>query len=151
MSVRLLSLFVSTRALLACSFLAGLGVLATAAPLVSPDVLRRHVEKFNAMEPEGVVNFVPNAQAAEWLQANVPRFECPDAGLEEIYWFRWWALRKQLRRDPGSGRFVFGEFINRARPVSSAFGHHLMAYDAMLARDEPPHRFRTNTPRPSRL
>ena len=24
-----------------------------------------------------------------WLAANVPRFECADAGVEETYWFRW--------------------------------------------------------------
>ncbi len=85
-----------------------------------------HVEKFNAMEPELVLNHVPDAQAWDWLKVNVPIFECPDPQIEEIYWFRWWALRKQLRRDAGSGRFVFGEFINRPRPVSSALGHHLM-------------------------
>lgn len=110
---------------------AGLLLAAAAGAAETPPVLRaeafgHHIAKFNAMEPEVVVNFVPNAQAWDWLRRNVPRFECPDAGVEEIYWFRWWALRKQLRQDPASGRFVFGEFINRARPVSSAFGHHLM-------------------------
>jgi hypothetical protein len=94
--------------------------------IVPASVMTGHVEKFNAMEPEAVVNYVPNAAAADWLAANVPRFECADPAVEEIYWFRWWALRKQLRKDPASGRFVFGEFINRARPVSSALGHHLM-------------------------
>jgi hypothetical protein len=113
---------------LRCALLALAGaVTAAAAPAVlSFAPFARHVEKFNTMEPEAVVNLVPNAQAAAWLEANVPRFECPDATLEEIYWFRWWALRKQLRCDPGTGRHVFGEFITRARPVSSALGHHLM-------------------------
>jgi len=90
------------------------------------DAFRHHVDKFNAMEPELVVNHVPDAQAWEWIQSGVPLFECPDPQVEETYWFRWWALRKQLRREEGGGRFVFGEFINRARPVSSALGHHLM-------------------------
>lgn len=94
--------------------------------ILPPELGARHVAFFNAMEPEGVVNHVPNAAAAAWLGANVPAFECSDAGVEETYWFRWWALRKQLRKDPDSGRFVFGEFITRARPVSSALGHHLM-------------------------
>lgn len=110
-------------------FLSLAGLLSAAGP--GTDVLTfrafvHHVEKFNTMEPEGVVNVVPNAEAAAWLETNVPRFECPDAAVEEIYWFRWWALRKQLRKDPESGRFVFGEFITRAKPVSSALGHHLM-------------------------
>ncbi|HEX2860817.1 MAG TPA: glycosyl hydrolase family 65 protein [Lacunisphaera sp.] len=103
-----------------------LAAMTAHAGVLSADALTRHVEKFNAMEPEAVVNLVPNAAAAEWLGENVPRFECPDAAVEETYWFRWWALRKQLRRDEASGRHVFGEFITRARPVSSALGHHLM-------------------------
>jgi hypothetical protein len=94
--------------------------------VLKSEAFAHHVEKFNAMEPELVVNYVSDAQAWDWMQQNVPRFECPDAQVEEIYWFRWWALRKQLRRDVGSGRFVFGEFINRPKPVSSALGHHLM-------------------------
>jgi hypothetical protein len=107
--------------------LAAMGLAASAAAEVLPAApFARHIEKFNTMEPEAIVNLVPNAAAWDWLQKNVPRFECPDAAVEETYWFRWWALRKQLRLDPGSGRHVFGEFITRARPVSSALGHHLM-------------------------
>ncbi len=105
-----------------------------AAPAVlKAGALERHVARFNAMEDEPIVNLVPNAEAAAWLEANIPLFECPDAEIEEIYFFRWWALRKHLRRPPGraagqssSGGHVFTEFINRAEPVSSALGHHLM-------------------------
>jgi hypothetical protein len=127
MFVRLFSSFVRLWAPLACGLMLVTGAAHAAGPTVlTPAIMERHVAKFNAMEPEVVINHVPNAAAAGWLAANVPRFECPDASVEEIYWFRWWALRKQLRLDPGSGRYVFGEFINRARPVSSALGHHLM-------------------------
>lgn len=112
----------SLRLFLACGMLA----VSAAAEVLPAGPFARHIEKFNAMEPEAVVNLVPNAAAWDWLQKNVPRFECPDAAVEETYWFRWWALRKQLRLDSGSGRHVFGEFITRARPVSSALGHHLM-------------------------
>jgi hypothetical protein len=113
--------------ILALSLLPALMTAAQPGPAVlAPDAGARHVAYFNAMEPEAVVNHVPNAGAAAWLAANVPRFECADAGVEETYWFRWWALRKQLRKDPGTGRFVFGEFVTRERPVSSALGHHLM-------------------------
>jgi hypothetical protein len=106
---------------------------ATSPPVVlTSAALHRHVEKFNAMEDEPVVNLVPNAEAARWLEANIPLFACPEVELEEIYFFRWWALRKHLRRPPaGPGRsaeagHVFTEFINRTEPVSSALGHHLM-------------------------
>ncbi len=112
---------------LAAAVLAGGAIGAwAAAPVLPLDAVARHVAFFNTMEDEPVVNLVPNAESAAWLQANIPRFACPDAAVEQIYYYRWWALRKHLRRDPASGRFVFTEFINRASPVSSALGHHLM-------------------------
>ncbi len=102
------------------------GATDSVAEVVGREVIERHVRRFNTMEPETVINHVPNAEAADWLAAQVPRFVCPDPQLEETYWFRWWALRKHLRRDAGSGRWVFTEFITRSRPVSSGLGHHLM-------------------------
>ena len=115
----------------------GLGVAAALARAVETAedpvaVLRRHVARFNALEDEPVVNLVSNSAATAWLAANIPLLECPDPEVEEIYYFRWWALRKHLRRPPdGRGGaapsgHVFTEFINRAEPVSSALGHHLM-------------------------
>lgn len=100
--------------------------------LLEPAALRAHVARFNAMEDEPIVNLVSNAEATHWLEANIPRFSCPNAEFEEIYFFRWWALRKHLRRPvasdgrPASTGHVFTEFINRPQPVSSALGHHLM-------------------------
>jgi hypothetical protein len=97
-----------------------------AAPVVlKPDALAKHVAHFNAMEDEPVVNLVPNSESEKWLAANIPLFECPDPEVEEMYFYRWWAMRKQLRRAP-DGSYVFTEFINRADPISSALGHHLM-------------------------
>lgn len=93
--------------------------------VLKADTFARHITYFNTMEDEPVVNLVPNADAWVWLQANVPFFTCEDAAVEEIYWFRWWSLRKHLRKDP-SGHLVFTEFLTKARPVSSALGHHLM-------------------------
>lgn len=96
--------------------------------------MRTHVERFNGMEDEPVVNLVPNAGAADWLAPRVPRFECADPEVAEMYWFRWWALRKHLRLDASSGRRVFTEFITRSRPISSALGHHVM--EARWLRDQ---------------
>ncbi len=93
--------------------------------LVPPTVIEAHVAAFNQLDPEDVVGAVPNAAAADWLEANVPRFDCPDPEFVELWYFRWWAFRKHLRRDP-AGRWVFTEFITRPEPVSSALGHHLM-------------------------
>jgi hypothetical protein len=110
----------------------------SAPAVLTSDALHRHVTRFNAMEDEPIVNLVPNTEAGAWLEAHIPLFECPDAEIEEIYFFRWWALRKHLRRAP-DGSHVFSEFINRAEPVSSALGHHLMEgrwlHDAKLHDD----------------
>jgi hypothetical protein len=104
---------------------AGAVALSAAPAVLTPAALERHVAHFNAMEDQPVVNLVPNREAAAWLMANIPLFGCPDAAVEEMYYFRWWALRKHLRRAP-EGSTVFTEFITRAEPVSSALGHHLM-------------------------
>jgi hypothetical protein len=101
--------------------------VAAASGMLSSGSFARHVEHFNTMEDEPVVNEVPNSGAWAWmLEAGVPLFECADPQVEEMYWYRWWALRKHLRRDQASGRFAFTEFITRARYVSSALGHQLM-------------------------
>ena len=75
------------------------------------------------MEPESVINAVPNAAAWDWLQANIPFFECPNPDVEEIYYFRWWSFRKHLVRLPTG--YAFTEFLTRPAPISSALGHHL--------------------------
>ncbi|MGH8019283.1 MAG: hypothetical protein ACREIA_13520 [Opitutaceae bacterium] len=110
----------------------------SAAPAVlDAAAFEHHVEFFNAMENETVVNLVPNAQAWDWMKDRVPLFEAEDASLEEIYWFRWWALRKHLRRDPKTGKHTLTEFINKERTISSALGHNLM--EGRWLRDQAPY------------
>ncbi len=92
--------------------------------VLQPAAFAHHVERFNTMEPETIANVVPNAQAWDWLVANVPLFSCPDADVEEIYFFRWWSLRKHLVRLPTG--YAFTEFLTRPDPISSAVGHHAM-------------------------
>ncbi len=83
------------------------------------------VERFNTMENENRANLVPNAEAWDWLRTRIPLFECSDKTVTELWYYRWWALRKHLRKDP-SGHLVYTEFLTKPRPVSSALGHHLM-------------------------
>lgn len=103
----------------------GSSAAATPSPyaILQPADFAPHVERFNTMEPETVVNVVPNAQAWDWLSANIPFFACPDQGFEEIYYFRWWSMRKHLVRT--SAGFAFTEFLMRKEPISSAVGHHV--------------------------
>lgn len=34
-----------------------------------------------------------------WYVENVPFFDCPDKDLRDIYYYRWWNLRKNLHWD----------------------------------------------------
>ncbi|WP_221032387.1 MGH1-like glycoside hydrolase domain-containing protein [Actomonas aquatica] len=111
--------------------------LVSAEPVVlQSDEFARHAAHFAATDAETVVNLVPDADAWDWMRDRVPLFTCSDADVEEIYWFRWWALRKHLTRDEASGHMVFTEFITKPKPVSSALGHELM--EGRWLRDQQP-------------
>lgn len=97
--------------------------------ILDPANYRRHVEKFNAIEDEPVINLIPNIASWEWIASHVPMFECPDKQFEETYYYRWWTYRKHIKQTP-KGR-VITEFIapvSHAGPyntVSCALGHHV--------------------------
>jgi hypothetical protein len=96
---------------------------------LKPESFAHHVAHFNAMEDENVTNSVSNAQSWAWLRQNIPLFECPDAEVEEMYYFRWWSFRKHLRQTPQG--FVVTEFLTPVghagafNTISCAVGHHL--------------------------
>lgn len=98
-------------------------------PVLTFDSPARYVQEFNAADPKPHEGVVPNAEAAVWVAANVPLFECPDSTIERIYYFRWWTYRKHLQQTP-HGK-VLTEFllpVKHAGPyntVSCALGHHL--------------------------
>ncbi|MGC3958981.1 MAG: trehalase family glycosidase [Verrucomicrobiota bacterium] len=83
--------------------------------ILKPNAFAHHIERFNTMEAETVVNHISNAQSWDWLQRNIPLFECPDRDVEEIYYFRWWSFRKHIKQTPKG--FVITEFL---LPVSHA-------------------------------
>jgi len=97
--------------------------------VLQPGTFSHYVEHFNAMEDENVTNFVSNATSWNWLQQNIPWFECPDREVEEMYYFRWWSFRKQLVQTTNG--FVFTEFLTPVKhagifnTVSCAAGFHL--------------------------
>jgi len=111
----------------------GYPVAAAEAParfsVLQPTAFAHHIEHFNRMEDENWTNFVSNSKAWDWLEANIPLFECPDPEVQEIYYFRWWSFRKHLVRTPKG--FVFTEFLLPVRhagdwnTISCAVGHHL--------------------------
>lgn len=91
--------------------------------------LKRYVTYFNSLDTEAVKNFVPNAEAFDWLAKNIPLFECPDTTIERMYYYRWWSFRKHLVKTPTG--FVFTEFITPVKfagiynTISSALGHQI--------------------------
>ena len=105
--------------------------------VLSDATLRAEVARFNELDKEDVINLVPNAQAADWLSQQVPRFECPDSALQHTYYYRWWCMRKHLKQTPDG--YVFTEFITPMKhggthnTISSALGHHI--YEGRWLRD----------------
>lgn len=88
-----------------------------------------HIDFFNTMEPENIVNHISNQQSWAWMARNIPFFECPDKNFEQIYYFRWWTFRKHLKKTPDG--FVFTEFLDKVshsgkyNTISCALGHHI--------------------------
>ncbi len=102
--------------------------------------MSEYVHRFNADDDEQVINLVPNAAALDWMEANVPLFDCPDKTIEEIYYYRWWTFRKHLKSTPAGT--IVTEFITDVRhagshnSISCATGHHLA--EARWLRDQRP-------------
>jgi hypothetical protein len=101
----------------------------TTIPLIDATRVRAMVESFNAEDVEDVVNLVPNSQAANWIERNVPGFECPDETLQRVYYYRWWCYRKHIKPTPVGT--IVTEFILPVKhagmfnSISCALGHHL--------------------------
>ena len=97
--------------------------------ILKPDFFKHYVDYFNSMEDENVVNFISNPQSWPWMKTNIPLFECPDKGFEEIYYYRWWTYRKHIKHTPDG--FVLTEFIlpvkhaGKYNTISCPLGHHI--------------------------
>lgn len=101
-----------------------------ACAVLSADDMRRYVTKFNNMEDENIVQAIPNARAERWMEGNIPLFDCPDGRIEEIYYYRWWSLRKHIVETP-TGHAMTEFLVPRSYAdtfnlISCAVGHHLM-------------------------
>jgi hypothetical protein len=100
-----------------------------AAPLLEPFGFRHYVEEFNAGPAAPVESAIPDDRAFEWMQANVPRFTCPDPEFERTYYYRWWSFRKHIRQTPDG--YIFTEFLRPVKhatdhnAISCALGHHI--------------------------
>ncbi len=97
--------------------------------LLEAEDFRHYVEYFNRMEDENIVQAIPNAEAWEWMAKNIPLFECPQDNFEEMFYYRWWTLRKHIRGTPQG--YVMTEFLvkrsyaDRYNMISCALGHQI--------------------------
>lgn len=96
---------------------------------ILPDTeLRDCVARFNKLDHTHFGQAVSNEHAADWMATHVPRFECPDKEIGEIYHFRWWTFRKHIRETPDG--FVITEFLpqvswsGKHNTISCPAGHH---------------------------
>jgi len=94
------------------------------------DDFAHYADRFGRMEDENIVTTIPNAQASGWMRANIPLFDCPDDDFREIYYYRWWTLRKHIKRTPaGYGMTEFlvqRSYADRYNLIACAIGHHIM-------------------------
>ncbi|MGC4102895.1 MGH1-like glycoside hydrolase domain-containing protein [Ferruginibacter sp.] len=114
-------------------------ILAQVKPLVLKQASFKHyVDRFNTMEDENIKQAVPNDSAWSWMQKNIPLFECPQKNFEELFYYRWWTLRKHIKQTEQG--FAFTEFLvqrtyaDKYNLISSALGHHI--YEARWLHDQ---------------
>jgi hypothetical protein len=81
------------------------------------------------MEDENIKQAIPNDSAWNWMKKNVPLFECPQQNFEEIFYYRWWTLRKHIKKTEKG--FAFTEFLvqrsyaDKYNLIASGLGHHI--------------------------
>lgn len=96
-----------------------------------------YADYFNGMEDENIVQAIPNAQASEWMKENIPLFDCPQKNIEEMYYYRWWSLRKHIKETPvGYGMTEFlvdRSYADKYNLIACAIGHHI--YESRWLRD----------------
>ena len=97
--------------------------------VLKADNFKHYVDYFNKMEDENIKQAIPNDSAWAWMKKNIPLFECPQQNFEEMFYFRWWTLRKHIKKTEQG--FVFTEFLvqrsyaDKYNLISSALGHHI--------------------------
>lgn len=91
---------------------------------------KHYVDYFNEMEDENIVQAIPNSESTAWMEKNIPLFECPDKQIEQLFYYRWWTLRKHIIKTPdGYGMTEFlvkRKYADQYNLISCALGHHLM-------------------------
>jgi hypothetical protein len=99
---------------------------------------KHYVDYFNGMEDENIKQAIPNDSAWNWMQKNIPLFDCPQQNFEELFYYRWWTLRKHIKLTEKG--YVFTEFLiprtyaDKYNLIASALGHHI--YESRWLHDQ---------------
>ncbi len=100
------------------------------AAVLNADDYKHYVDYFNHMEDENIVQAISNADSWEWMKNNVPLFESPQDNFEEMFYYRWWTLRKHIKETPEG--YAMTEFLvdrsysDKYNLIACAIGHHTM-------------------------
>lgn len=103
--------------------------LTSGAAFLNIEDYRHYVDYFNGMEDENIVQAIPNAESWQWMKENIPLFETSDKNFEQIWYYRWWTLRKHIEKT--SVGYAMTEFLVRRsyadkyNLIASAVGHHI--------------------------
>jgi len=88
-----------------------------------------YADYFNGMEDENIAQAIPNAESSAWMEQNIPLFECPQKNFEEMYYYRWWSLRKHIKETPvgyGMTEFLVNRnYADKYNLIACAIGHHI--------------------------
>lgn len=105
--------------------------------VLKASAFKHYVDYFNGMEDENIRQAIPNDSAWQWMMKNIPLFECPQQNFEELFYFRWWTLRKHIKKTEKG--YAFTEFLiqrsyaDKYNLIASALGHHI--YEARWLHD----------------
>lgn len=96
---------------------------------------QHYITQFNAEDTLNLhldvipdTRMIPNEQTWDFLEKNIPFFECPDPEIEELYYYRWWTFRKHIKETPAG--YVITEFMpnvpwaEKYNTIPCPAGHH---------------------------
>lgn len=98
------------------------------ASVLQPATFKHFADDFNHQDDELYKTSIPNSAAWAFLENNIPLFDSPDPGINEIYYFRWWTYRKHIKQTPDG--YIITEFLpdvpwaGKDNSISCAAGHH---------------------------
>lgn len=67
---------------------------------IDNNIIAEYCARFNAQDDEPYRGDISNSETADFLTAEIPRWDCPDPVFREIWYFRWWSFRKHIRTTP---------------------------------------------------